>query len=65
MYCFKIKEAREEKQMTQEELAKRSGVSRSIISGLEQGKIKVIKTSTLVSIANALETTVGKIFLVQ
>lgn len=33
---YRIKELREEKRMTQEELSEKSGVSRSIISKLEQ-----------------------------
>ena len=36
---YKIKEAREQLQMSQEKLAQKSGVSRTIISGLESGTI--------------------------
>lgn len=48
--------------MSQEELAKKSGVSRSIISGLETGKTLVTKTTTLQKIANALGKTINEIF---
>jgi len=60
---FKIKEFREKAGLTQEELAKRSGVSRTIISGLESGAIETTTTKTLVNIANALGCKVSEIFL--
>ena len=40
--------------MSQEELSKRSGVSRTIISGLENGTITVTTTETLLRIARAM-----------
>ena len=58
----RIKEFRQQKRMTQEELAKKSKVSRAIISGLESGRIEVTTTGTLSKIAEALEKTVGEIF---
>lgn len=64
-YVYKIKEYREKAGLTQEELAKKSGVSRTIISALEQGEAKTTKSTTLVSLADALEATVGEIFLQQ
>ena len=60
---FRVKEEREKKGMTQEELAKKAGVSRTIISGLESGTINVTTTKTLKKIAEALGTNVGDIFL--
>ena len=59
---YKIKEIRETQNMTQEELAKKSKVSRTIISGLETGKIQVTTTGTLNKIANALGKKVSEIF---
>ena len=59
---YKIKERREELRMTQEELAQKSGVSRQTISSLETGKYENVLVGTLASIANALGTTVDKIF---
>lgn len=59
---FKIKECREKKGITQEELAEMAGISRSIISGLETGKIKVTTTTTLIKIAKALNQNVSDIF---
>lgn len=59
---FKIRECREEIGMTQEELSKKSGVSRTIISGLESGRIKVTSTGTLVKIADAMGRQVCDIF---
>mgnify|MGYP003317880073 FL=1 len=60
---FKIKEFRRELGMSQEELSQKSGVSRTIISGLENGTISVTSTKTLVAIADALGKDVHDIFL--
>ena len=57
---YRIKEVREAKKMTQEELAEKSGVSRGTISALENG---AVRTKTLVNIARALEVSVDQIFL--
>lgn len=59
---FKIKEQREKLKMSQEELAKKSNVSRAIISGLESGTISVTKTNTLFKLAEALNCKVSDIF---
>lgn len=60
---YKIKAIREAMNMTQDELSKKSGVSRSIISSLESGKTTVTTTDTLLKIANALNKKVSEIFL--
>lgn len=60
---FKVRECREEKGLSQEELSKKAGVSRAIISGLETGKTVVTTTDTLSKIAVALEKPVSEIFL--
>ena len=59
---IKIRERREELEMTQEELAIKSGVSRQTISSLETGKYDNVLVGTLAAIAMALGTTVDKIF---
>ncbi len=59
---YKIKEVREEKRMTQEELAKKSGISRTTISGLENGTMRFPSSKTLLSIAKALDTSLDQIF---
>ena len=59
---YKIKAFREEKKMTQEELSKKSGVSRGTISALENGTSRATTTKTLAKIAQALETTVDVLF---
>ena len=59
----KITEARKKKCISQEELAKKSGVSRSTISGLESGRITITTTDTLKKIADALGEKIGDIFL--
>lgn len=59
---YKIKEYREELKMSQVELAEKSKVSRTIISGLESGAITVTTTDTLLKIAHALGKNVSDIF---
>ena len=59
---FKIRECRNEINMSLEELSKKSGVSRTIISGLENGTITVTTTETLLRIARAMNKKVVDIF---
>lgn len=59
---YRLKEIREEKGMTQEELERKSGVSRQTISAIENNSEYQAKSGTLLALANALETTVDKIF---
>ena len=61
--AYKIKDARAELKMSQEELAKKAGVSRQTISGLESGAYTVTTTDTLIKIAHALGKNVSDIFL--
>lgn len=58
----KLKQYRKEKKLTQTELSKKSGVSRTIISSLENQKEIITTTGTLKKIANALERQVSEIF---
>lgn len=58
----KLKEIRESKGISQEELSKKSGVSRPIISELETEKREVTTNVTLEKIANALGEKVSDIF---
>lgn len=57
----KIREVREAKNISQEELSQKSGVSRSIISALENGKTNTT-SKTLANIAKALGVSVDQIF---
>ena len=59
---YKIREIRKAKNMTQDELAKKSGVSRVTISMLENQIDRATSTKTLLKIADALNTTVDQIF---
>lgn len=61
--AYKIKQVRESKNLTQEELSKKAGVSRAIISKLENGDCVVTTTETICKIANALGCSIGDIFL--
>ncbi|MBR3974373.1 MAG: helix-turn-helix transcriptional regulator [Clostridia bacterium] len=63
MMGYRIKEIREERKMSQQELVRKSGVSRGTISALENGTMRATTTKTLVAIADALEVTVDQIFL--
>lgn len=58
----KLRQARNEANMSQEELAKKSGISRTTISGIENNEDVVVKTSTIIAIANALEKRAQDIF---
>lgn len=60
---YRIRSCREELNMSQQELAAKSGVSRATISGLETGMITVTTTETLIKIATALGKRVSDIFL--
>lgn len=59
---YRIKEIREQKKMTQEELETKSGISRQTISALENDKLQDAKVGTLMAIANALGTTIDNLF---
>ena len=60
---YKIRERREALKMSQVELSQKSNVSRTIISGLENGTITVTTTETLLKLANALNSKISDIFL--
>ena len=62
---FKLKEYRKKLGISQQELSEKAGVSRTIISGLESGRIKVTSTGTLLKIAVALNAEIGDIFYVK
>ena len=59
---IKLKEARFEARMTQEELAKASGVSRMTIVNIEADKYENVKIGTLKKLAKALGKKVMDIF---
>ena len=57
-----IRKIRDEKRISQEELAKKSGVSRATISGLETNPKAITTTETLQKIADALGVRVSEFF---
>lgn len=59
----KLKEIREEKRMTQEELSTKSGVSRPTIVAIENNTAYNTTLNTLIKLSDALETPFDKIFL--
>ena len=58
----KIKETREKIGMSQEQLSKESNVSRTIISGLENGTLENTTSLTMEKIAIALNKTIEQLF---
>ena len=60
-----LREAREEAGLTQDELSKKSEVSRTIISELENFKTGVITNVTLEKLASALNKKVPDIFFID
>ena len=59
---YRLKEIREEKGITQEELERTSGVSRQTISAIENNNDYQAKTGTLIELARAMGTTIDKLF---
>jgi transcriptional regulator with XRE-family HTH domain len=59
---FRLKEVREKHGLTQEELARKSGISRVTISMIESGKSSCVKTQTLLKLADALGEKASKLF---
>lgn len=59
---YKIKKLREDLKISQEELAEKSGVSRTIISGLETGSISETSTVTLKKLAAFFNVKVSDLF---
>lgn len=57
-----VKEHRQKLGISQEELAKRSGISRQTISTIENGNADGVMVRTLVSLAETLGTTVDRLF---
>ncbi len=58
----KIKYYREKKNMSQEQLASKSGVSRPTISALENNERYDVKIGTMTAIADALEEKIQDVF---
>lgn len=58
----KIKELREKRGWTQEQLAEKAGLSRVAISLIETGKTKEVMSGTIKALALALEVPVDDIF---
>lgn len=58
----KLKEYREKRKLTQEELAEKSTVSRNTISALENGTNTNVTYDTMIKLAKALNKTVTAIF---
>lgn len=57
-----LKDKREEKGMSQNDLSVKSGVSRQTISAIENQSLDNIESKTMVKLALALECDVGDIF---
>ena len=62
MVEFKIKERRLQLGMKQSELVRKSGVSRTVVSELENGKEIDVRLSTIVALAKILKCSPTKLF---
>lgn len=60
--AYRIRELRGEKELTQEQLAQMSGVSRSTIIQLENNEEREVMVGTLKALAEALEVPVSELF---
>ena len=60
---LKIKSVREEKGMTQEQLAEKANVNRSLLNQLETGKLKNTSINTLQKIADTLNCKIIELFI--
>ena len=58
-----IKMVREEKGMTQEQLAEKANVNRSLLNQLETGKLKNTSINTLQKIADTLNCKITELFI--
>ena len=58
-----IKRVREEKGMTQGQLAEKANVSRSLLNQLETGKLKNTSINTLQKIADTLNCKITELFI--
>lgn len=65
MFENRVRELREELGITQEQLAKKSRISRATISFIEKNKKSDLKVSTMLAISNALGVKIGDIFLLK
>ena len=63
MFIFLIKEIREKKGITQEELSKKSGISRNYIAELENNKKNNPSFKTIYKIATALGVEIRQIYV--
>lgn len=61
----RLKTLREKRGMSQQELAEKSGVSRTTIVMLENNEAKVVKTDTLLKLAAAFGVPVTRIFFTK
>ena len=62
MFIFVIKNLRQHKNMTLEELSNKTGLSTSYLSKIENNKPTNCKLKTLEKISNALETNINDLF---
>lgn len=62
---YKLKECRQRMKLSQDELARASGVSRVTISNIETGKTEFVGTKTLLKLASALGVSIDEIFFAE
>lgn len=59
-----VKRVREQLGLTQEDLSKKSGISRSVLANIESNRANNYTAKTMIAIADALDKRVDEIFFV-
>lgn len=59
-----VKRVREQLGLTQEDLSKKSGISRSVLANIENNRANNYTAKTMIAIADALNKRVDEIFFV-
>lgn len=65
MITYRLKEMRKEMKITQQELEKKSGISRQTISAIENNRTDDVKVGTLVALAHAMGTSIDSFLFIE
>ena len=60
----RVKRVREQLGLTQEDLSKKSGISRSVLANIENNRANNYTAKTMIAIADALNKRVDEIFFI-
>lgn len=62
MLSNRVKAIRTEKKISQHELSRRAGISREVLSKIENGEEVTLSTVSIISISDALEASIHDVF---